>query len=58
MLKDLFEDIKRHKNDDITNSAPVKILQNGKFVRATAKDVHVGDFILLHRCLIFFLCVI
>lgn len=35
MIKDLFEDLKRHKSDKQENNRKVQILNNGKFQDTT-----------------------
>lgn len=45
MLKDGYEDYKRHKTDKITNSKLVRIYKKNGFVQKKTEDVRVGDFI-------------
>ncbi|KAK3272899.1 hypothetical protein CYMTET_18832 [Cymbomonas tetramitiformis] len=45
LLKELYEDLKRHKSDDEVNSGKCTILHNGKFVEKMWKEIQVGDYI-------------
>ncbi len=44
-VKDLFEDLKRHKSDSEENSKPVFIWEADNFVKRQWKDVKVGQVI-------------
>ena len=44
-LKDLFEDLKRHKEDDQENNSTTLKYQNDEFLVARWKDLRVGDII-------------
>ncbi|KAK2953071.1 phospholipid-transporting P-type ATPase [Blattamonas nauphoetae] len=47
MVKDAFEDIKRHRNDSKVNSQLVMAYRDSKFVHIKTKDLQVGDYIIL-----------
>lgn len=44
-IKELIEDIKRHRSDNETNSRLTKVLKNGGFVDTPWKRVKVGDIV-------------
>ena len=46
-LKDLFEDIKRHRSDNEENSKPCNVLdlQTGQFVKKSWKQLRVGEIV-------------
>lgn len=45
MIKDAFEDFKRHKSDGQENNAEAQVLVNGKFETKRWKDIHVGSVV-------------
>ena len=45
MLKDILEDIKRHKSDKEENIRNVEILKENKFENSQWKDLRVGNII-------------
>ena len=47
--KDAFEDLKRHRTDNATNSIPVRVFHNNSFVTKKSEDIHVGDYIFVRR---------
>ena len=44
-LKDMFEDLKRHKSDNEENNRKVSVFRNGAFMEACWKDLRVGEVI-------------
>ena len=44
-IKDLFEDLKRHKEDDQENNSTTLKYQNETFVKTPWKELRVGDVI-------------
>ena len=44
-VKDLFEDLKRHKSDNEENNRSVSVIRNGAFMEACWKDLRVGEII-------------
>ena len=44
-VKDLFEDLKRHKSDNEENNRKVSVNRNGGFMETTWKDLKVGEVI-------------
>lgn len=47
MIKDFLEDWRRRKEDNKENNSIVKVLRNGKFEKTKAKDIRIGDIILV-----------
>lgn len=45
MLKDAFEDYKRHKSDFEENNKETLVLKNGEFVKVLWKDLLIGDIV-------------
>lgn len=48
-LKDLFEDLKRHRSDKEENCRKTQVLKNGDFVSCKWEDLTVGDIITLEQ---------
>lgn len=44
-IKDLFEDLKRHKSDNEENNRKVSVFKNGAFMETIWKDLKVGEVI-------------
>ncbi len=44
-VKDLFEDLKRHKSDNEENNRKVSVIRNGGFMETTWKELQVGEVI-------------
>jgi len=44
-IKDLVEDLKRHKEDDQENNSKTLKYHNGTFIETNCKDIRVGDII-------------
>ncbi|XP_065059008.1 probable phospholipid-transporting ATPase IA isoform X2 [Rhopilema esculentum] len=44
-IKEIIEDIKRHRADDITNRQLVQVVRNGKTQNIRWRDVQVGDIV-------------
>ncbi len=49
-IKDLVEDLKRHKEDDQENNSTTLKYQNNQFVETYWKDLRVGDIIKVINC--------
>lgn len=47
MVRDGIEDWVRYKSDKITNRQPVKVIRNGSVVIGEAKDLKVGEMVLV-----------
>ena len=45
MIKDAFEDFKRHQSDGKENNAVAQVYENGQFVQKQWKDIHVGNIV-------------
>lgn len=52
-IKDLFEDLKRHKSDNEENNRMVRIYRNGGFMESTWKDLKVGEIIKVKKTITF-----
>lgn len=51
-IKDLFEDLKRHRSDNEENNRKVMVFRNGMFMEAPWKDLKVGEIIkVFHKLL-------
>lgn len=48
-LKDVVEDLRRHRADAEENNRPVKLCKDGEVVTTTWKHLHVGDIIKVER---------
>ena len=48
-IKDLFEDLQRHKQDNQENNAPVQVAQAGSFQITTSRHVHVGNIVKVRK---------
>lgn len=48
-LKDLFEDLKRHKSDNEENKRKTKVLRNSIFEETRWEDLNVGEIISLNQ---------
>lgn len=48
-LKDLFEDLKRHKSDNEENHRKTKVLKDGEFKEIIWEQLNVGDIISLNQ---------
>lgn len=50
MIKDIIEDIKRHKSDNIENNRKVTVLNPdaGVFEVKLWRDIHVGQIVRIH----------
>lgn len=44
-LKEAYEDIKRHKQDNLVNNSPTEVLRDGQFVATRWKHVQTGDIV-------------
>ena len=44
-LKDLFEDLKRHRSDNEENSRLIKVVRDGCLIQTTWKELRVGEII-------------
>lgn len=44
-VKDLFEDLKRHRSDNEENNRKVSVFRNGAFMETAWKDLKVGEVI-------------
>eukprot|EP00741_Cyanophora_paradoxa_P005052 tig00000851_g4894.t1 len=45
MVKEAFEDYKRHRMDHTVNNSKAKVLRGGQFVEARWKELQVGDIV-------------
>lgn len=45
MIKDIFEDHRRHVSDREENNRSVEILRNGNFHQMQWKDIYIGDIV-------------
>ncbi|KAL8177655.1 UNVERIFIED_CONTAM: Phospholipid-transporting ATPase IK, partial [Gekko kuhli] len=48
-VRDLIDDIARHRSDGEINSRPCEILTGGRFHKKQWKDIHVGDIVCLRK---------
>ncbi|XP_015266055.1 PREDICTED: phospholipid-transporting ATPase IK, partial [Gekko japonicus] len=48
-IRDLIDDIARHRSDGEINSRPCEILTGGRFRKKQWKDIHVGDIVCLRK---------
>ncbi|XP_069505591.1 phospholipid-transporting ATPase IK-like isoform X2 [Ambystoma mexicanum] len=48
-LKDLSEDIARHKSDKVVNNRPCEILRDSRFCQMKWKHIQVGDIVCLKK---------
>jgi phospholipid-transporting ATPase len=48
-LKDLLEDLKRHRSDNEENNKKVKVFFNGQFVDRRWRDIRVGNIVKIHE---------
>jgi len=44
-LKEAYEDVKRHQQDNLVNNSPTEVLRNGIFVETAWKHVLTGDIV-------------
>ena len=44
-IKDLFEDLKRHKSDKEENSRKVKVIRNGAIFDTEWENIYCGDIL-------------
>lgn len=44
-IKDLFEDMKRHKSDNEENNRRVSVSRNGSLMETCWKDLKVGEIV-------------
>ena len=49
MMREGLEDYQRYKSDVTTNRKTVKFIKNGKLIMGQAKDVKVGDLLLINE---------
>ena len=49
MLREGLEDYQRYKSDVSTNKAPIKFIKNGSLTLGQAKDVKVGDLLIVNE---------
>ena len=47
MVREGVEDYARYRSDKQTNRQPVRVVENGKVTMAQAKDLKVGDLLLI-----------
>lgn len=45
MIKDAFEDYKRHQSDGKENGAEAQVYENGAMMKKKWKDIHVGNIV-------------
>jgi phospholipid-transporting ATPase len=45
MIKDIFEDLKRHKADSEENNRPCLVLKDGRFTECRWRDLRIGDIV-------------
>ena len=50
-IKDLVEDLKRHREDAQENNSKTLRYQNESFVECAWKDLRIGDIIKVLRCI-------
>lgn len=48
-IKDLFEDLKRHKSDNEENNRRVSVFRNGSLMEICWKDLKVGETVKVHH---------
>nr|DBA23623.1 TPA: hypothetical protein GDO54_014516 [Pyxicephalus adspersus] len=48
-IKDLVDDIARHKMDNEINNRPSEVIENGRFKKTKWKNIQVGDVIKIHK---------
>ncbi|KAM9328937.1 phospholipid-transporting ATPase IC-like isoform 2-T2 [Gastrophryne carolinensis] len=48
-IKDLVDDIARHKMDNEINNRPSEVIEDGRFVKTKWKNIHVGDIIRINK---------
>uniref|UniRef100_H2ZWK6 Phospholipid-transporting ATPase n=1 Tax=Latimeria chalumnae TaxID=7897 RepID=H2ZWK6_LATCH len=48
-IKDLVDDVARHRMDNDINNSPCDVLQDGSFMASKWRDIKVGDIIRLHK---------
>ncbi|XP_077332109.1 phospholipid-transporting ATPase IK-like isoform X1 [Lithobates pipiens] len=48
-LRDILDDISRHRSDKLINSKPSEILQGQRLKSVTWKNIHVGDIVCLSK---------
>ncbi|XP_070321438.1 phospholipid-transporting ATPase IK isoform X2 [Odocoileus virginianus] len=48
-IRDLVDDIGRHRSDKIVNNRPCQILMGKSFLWRKWKNIHVGDLVCLHK---------
>lgn len=44
-IKDLFEDMKRHRSDNEENNRKIQVLRGGSLIETTWADVMIGEII-------------
>ena len=49
MIRELIEDLARHKYDKLSNDEEVLVLQEGKFVKSQSKHLKNGEMILIYE---------
>ena len=48
IIRELFEDLTRHKYDNINNQEEVIVYREGKFIRERSEHLHIGEIILVY----------
>ncbi|XP_068107396.1 phospholipid-transporting ATPase IC-like [Hyperolius riggenbachi] len=48
-IKDLVDDVARHKMDNEINNRPSEVIEDGRFKKTKWKNIHVGDIIRIHK---------
>lgn len=54
-IKDLFEDMKRHKSDNEENGRKVWVLRDGQLMETIWADIKIGEIIKVRLYLVFLL---
>ena len=49
MIKDGYEDVKRHLSDNEVNNRPISVLRNGQVLEVPWKQVRVGDIVKVNQ---------
>lgn len=49
MMREGLEDYQRYKSDVKTNRQPIKFIKNGRIDMGQAKDIKVGDLVMVNE---------
>ena len=49
LIREAFEDYKKHKNDRLANDAPCYIYKSKKFIKSQCKEINVGNIVKVKR---------